>query len=139
MVLEMWWNAVNLLILTIGKAVCWTAALPLGIIRAVVKLPGQGGELAVEQQGEMSRFWQAEPEWLILWLSALAILVAVAAYVIGKIRPKAVQKERRANQWLSKYREMHSRGELTDEEFRTIKTKLAQQLQDELKDNGEES
>jgi uncharacterized membrane protein len=64
-------------------------------------------------------------------------LVTVAYYVIGKIRPKPAQKERKASQWLSKFRELHSQGELSDEEFRTIKTTLAAQLQDELKDNGE--
>jgi hypothetical protein len=34
---------------------------------------------------------------------------------------------------------LHSRGGLSDEEYRTIKAKLAEQLQDELKDNGENS
>ena len=86
--------------------------------------------------GQMERFWETEAEWLILWLAVLAILVAVACYVIGKIHPKTVQKERKASQWLSKCRESHSQGELSDEEFRTIKTNLAAQLQDELSDNG---
>ncbi len=87
--------------------------------------------------GGMERFWEAGPEWLVLWIAVLAILVTVAYYVVGKIRPKPVQKERKASQWLSKFRELHSQGELSDEEFRTIKTTLAAQLQDELKDNGE--
>ncbi len=60
----------------------------------------------------------------MLWIAVLAILVAIAWYVIGKIRPKTVQKERTASQWLSKYRELHSQGELSDEEFRTIKTNV---------------
>ena len=59
----------------------------------------------------MERFWEAEPEWLVLWIAVLAMLVAVGCYVIGKIRPKPVQKERKASQWLSKFRELHSRGE----------------------------
>jgi hypothetical protein len=33
---------------------------------------------------------------------------------------------------------MNSKGGLSDEEFRTIKTTLTSQLQDELNDNGEE-
>ena len=85
----------------------------------------------------MNRFWQSGPEWLLLWLAVLAVLVTVAWYVIGKIRPKSIQKERKANEWLSKFRESHSKGELTDEEFRTIKTTLTSQLQDELSDNDE--
>jgi hypothetical protein len=86
----------------------------------------------------MQRFWDAEPEWLVIWLTVLAILGAVAYYVVEKIRPKPAQKERRASQWLSKFDELHSQGGLSDEEFRTIKTTLSAQLQDELKDNGDE-
>lgn len=88
--------------------------------------------------GGTERFWQGGLEELILWLAVLLILVAVAWYVIAKIRPKPAQKERTAGQWLIKCREMHSQGVLSDEEFRTIKTNLASQLQDELSDNGKE-
>ena len=70
-------------------------------------------------------------------IAVLAVLIATAWYVIGKIRPKPVQKERRASQWLSKFREMHSRGVLSDEEFRTIKTTLTERLQTGLKDEDE--
>ena len=83
----------------------------------------------------MDRFWQSGLEWLVLWLAVPAVLVTVAWYVIWKIRPKSIQKERKANEWLSKFRESHSRGELTDEEFRTIKTTLTVHIQDELSNN----
>jgi uncharacterized membrane protein len=84
------------------------------------------------------RFWDIAAPRIILGMAVVAILVTVAYYVIEKIRPKPIQKERRAHQMLSKFRELHSQGELSDEEFRTIKTTLASQLQEELKDNGEE-
>lgn len=93
---------------------------------------GESSGISVE------RFWQLEPEWLVLWIAVLGVLLAVAYYVIGKIRPKPVQKEPEASEWLSKYREMNSKGVLSDEEFRTIKTTLAAQLQDELNDSGHE-
>lgn len=86
---------------------------------------------------DMDRFWHLEPQWLILWIAVLAVLVTIAWYVLGKIRPKSIQKELSASELLSKFRESHSRGELTDEEFRTIKTNLSARLQDELKDNDE--
>jgi uncharacterized membrane protein len=85
----------------------------------------------------MDRFWQSEPQWLILGIAVLAAMVVVAYYVLGKIRPNPSQKEPNASQWLSKFRDLHSRGELSDEEFREIKTTLAAQLQDELNDNDE--
>jgi uncharacterized membrane protein len=92
--------------------------------------------MAADDVSFMERFWQTEPEWLVLWTAVLMILVAIAWYVIAQIRPKPAQKERMASQWLSKCRESHSRGELTDEEFRTIKTTLAPRLQDELNGSG---
>ena len=82
--------------------------------------------------------WEkARSEWLVLGLVVLAVLLAVAAYIISKIRAEPAKKEPQASEWLSKYSDLHSRGGLSDEEFRTIKTKLAEQLQDELNDNGE--
>jgi hypothetical protein len=74
---------------------------------------------------------------LVLWGAIGAIAIAVGAYVIGKIRAEPAQKEPDASEWMSKFRDLHSKGELTDAEFRTIKTTLATQLQEELKDNGE--
>jgi len=83
------------------------------------------------------RFLALEPEWLVVSLALLAIMIAIAAYVISQIRAKTLQREPQASELLSKFREMHSRGVLTDAEFRTIKTALAAQLQKELKDNSE--
>jgi uncharacterized membrane protein len=87
--------------------------------------------------GGVERFWDSDPGWLFLWIALLLIFVTIAWYISGKIRPKTVQKEQKARQWLFKFSESHSRGELSDEEFRTIKTTLATRLQDELRDNGE--
>ena len=72
--------------------------------------------------------------------AVLAIVTVVAIYVIGKFRGEALKDEQSepiASEVMSKIRELHSRGEVTDEEFRTIKTKLATRFQGELKDNGE--
>jgi uncharacterized membrane protein len=74
---------------------------------------------------------------LVVWIAVLAVMIAVAVYVIGKIRAESVQKVHTASELMSKCREMHSRGGLSDEEFRTIKTRLAARLQEELNDNGE--
>ena len=74
---------------------------------------------------------------LLISLALLAVLVAVAAKVISKIRAKPIQQEPTVEDLLLKYREMHSRGELSDTEFRTIKTKLGERLREELRDEGE--
>ncbi len=83
------------------------------------------------------QLWALESARLVISLALLAILVAVAAYVISKIRAKTLQREPPASELLSKFREMHSRGVLTDAEFRTIKTALAERLQNELNNNSE--
>jgi uncharacterized membrane protein len=85
----------------------------------------------------MERLLQSGAEEAVVWTAVLAVMVVVAVYVIGKVRPRTVQQEPTAGQLLSKYHELHSRGVLTDAEFRTIKTTLASQLQRELKGNGE--
>jgi uncharacterized membrane protein len=82
------------------------------------------------------RFWALEPESLVLWLAVLASLISVGVYVIMKIRAKTVQNEPEASELLSKFRDLHSQGELSDEEFRTIKTTLTVELQRELKGDG---
>ena len=123
----------------------WTPAPLLCIMKEAI---GQGvlsistnPPLGAAAGSEMDRFWKSfwknEPEWLILWIAVAAVLVVIAGYVITKIRPKPVQKELQTNEWLAKYGELHSKGELTDEEFRTIKTQLVEQLQNELNTNGE--
>lgn len=85
----------------------------------------------------MEDFLTGPVQELILWMALGAILVTVAAYVIGKIRTEPAQKEPGASELMSKFRELRSKGQLSEEEFRTIKTTLADRLQEELKDNGE--
>jgi uncharacterized membrane protein len=87
--------------------------------------------------GLMQPLVDAEAEELVLWIAGLAVLLAVVIYVIDKLRATPVQHEPTASQLLSKFRESHSRGELSDEEFRTIKTTLEARLREELKDDGE--
>jgi hypothetical protein len=82
-------------------------------------------------------FLALEPEKIVISFAVLAMMIAVAIYVISKIRTKTLQREPHASELLSKFREMHSRGVLTDAEFRTIKTALTELLKQELKDNSE--
>ena len=74
---------------------------------------------------------------LLMWLAMLSLVVWAAVHVIGKIRTKPAQQELTANELISKFRELHSRGELSDAEFRTIKTTLAARLREEIKGKDE--
>lgn len=83
----------------------------------------------------MAEFFEDPIVQLIVWLAVFSALVAVAGYVIMRMRAEAVQNEPVSSELLSKFRELHGQGDLSEEEFRTIKTTLAEQLQAELKDN----
>lgn len=74
---------------------------------------------------------------LFVWLIVLIVLVALAARVIKRIRPKPIQQELGAGDLLAKYHELRSRGELSDAEFRTIRTTLARRFPNELKGEDE--
>ena len=83
----------------------------------------------------MAEYFEDPIVQLVIWLAVFSALVAVAAYIIMRLRTEAVQNEPVASELLSKFRELHVEGDLSEEEFRTIKTTLAEQLQEELKDN----
>jgi len=71
--------------------------------------------------------------------AAIAAMVVIGAYVVSKWRGTADDDNVGASQLLTNYREMHSKGELTDEEFRTIKAKLSIKLKEELRDSDDTS
>lgn len=74
---------------------------------------------------------------LVLWTAILVILLLVSKYVLGKTRAAPVQEEPDDNEMISKFRELHAKGELSDAEFRTIKTTLGARLKAKIKDNSE--
>ena len=132
-------NLLIFLISATGQAISWTLSFIPYIMQGrtglrAVSFPPSGADVGDRAHS----LWNADSGWLILGIGVLAVLVAIAWYVIAKIRPNPAQKEPLASQWLTKYGELHSKGVLSDEEFRTIKTKLAEQLQDELNDNGDD-
>lgn len=73
---------------------------------------------------------------LALWFGVLAGLVGLAFYVIVKLRRSAHDAAPGANAMMTNFRELHARGELTDEEYRKLKTSLTARLQAELKERG---
>lgn len=77
-------------------------------------------------------FLETQAAQLIIWLAVLAMLTVLAVYVVRSWRESSGDDQISVNDLLSNYREMHSRGEISDEEFRTIKTALKEKLQQEL-------
>ena len=71
-----------------------------------------------------------------LLFAAIFALTAVVLAMARRYRGRAAQDKLDPHQMMSNFRELYDRGGLSDEEFRTIKSKLATELKAELKDNS---
>lgn len=60
----------------------------------------------------------------VLWFSILTALIAIGVYVVAKFRDRAVGSESETGDMLTSFREMRQQGDLSETEFRTIKTML---------------
>jgi uncharacterized membrane protein len=69
---------------------------------------------------------------VVILLAVAAALVAVGFYVIARVRAGIHRKEPPASEWLTNFKELHAQGELSDEEYRTIKAMLAERFQQEI-------
>jgi len=83
---------------------------------------------------------KVESSWYlaIMLFAAVMALIAVGVYVVSKWRDATEDDTNTASELLTNFREMHSRGDLTDEEFRTIKAQLSYDIREELKDSDNE-
>jgi uncharacterized membrane protein len=73
----------------------------------------------------------------IFWCVVLAVLVSAAWWLLRSLRGSPDDEPPVSSALLTKFRELHLRGGLSDEEYRTIKTLLTERLRNELKDAGE--
>ena len=85
----------------------------------------------------MAEFLGSPHATIVFLLALTATLIAGGIYVIGRVRAGINAKEYPANEWLTKFKELHAQGELSDEEYRTIKAMLAERLQQELNSTDE--
>jgi len=85
----------------------------------------------------MAEFLGSPHATIVFLLALTATLIAGGIYVIGRVRAGINAKEPPANELLTKFKELHAQGELSDEEYRTIKAMLAERLQRELNSTDE--
>jgi hypothetical protein len=71
-----------------------------------------------------------------LWFAAIFLLVAGGLALARKWRDRAARDKHGRHEMMANFRDLHERGGLSDEEFRTIKAKLATELKGELNDNS---
>jgi uncharacterized membrane protein len=74
-----------------------------------------------------------------LWFAAIFALLALALLVVRRWRGSAADDRLDASELLTKFRELHARGGLSDDEYRTIKTKLADELEAKLNNSDQTS
>ena len=80
----------------------------------------------------MKQFLLSTPAQLVIWLTALAVLVAIGGFVVGRLRGRADDERQTANDLLTNFRDLHDQGDIDAAEFRNIKTVLGVKLQQEL-------
>jgi hypothetical protein len=71
-----------------------------------------------------------------LWFAAIILMVAGGLALARKWRDRAAKDKHSRHEMMANFRDLHERGGLSDEEFRTIKAKLATELKAELNDNS---
>jgi hypothetical protein len=74
-----------------------------------------------------------------LWFAVIFALLALSILILRRWRGGAADDQPDASELLTKFRELHRRGGLSDDEYRTIKTKLATQIDSELNNNKQTS
>jgi hypothetical protein len=75
---------------------------------------------------------------VVIYLCALAGgLIAALWYVMLKFRDFEDDAPVGTSELMTTFRDLHERGGLTDAEYRTIKAKLAEQMQAELREREE--
>jgi uncharacterized membrane protein len=86
----------------------------------------------------MAELLQSPEARLVLWLTIVAIMFVLGIYAVSKVRESSGEKGSGPNEMLSNFRELHSQGELSDDEYRTIKTMLAARVRQEINRKGSE-
>jgi len=85
----------------------------------------------------MAEFLAQPVSQVVLYMAVGGMLVAVGAYLIGLAR-RGMRNERASSvELLTKFRDLNSEGELSDDEFRTIRTMLAAKVKRESNGSDE--
>ena len=85
----------------------------------------------------MAEFLGSPLASIVTLVAATAMAIAGGVYVIGRVRAGINRKVPPASEWWTNFKELHAKGELSDEEYRTIKAMLAERLQQELNSTDE--
>jgi uncharacterized membrane protein len=76
---------------------------------------------------------------VLFWFAVIVFLLAAGAYLVRRARAAGEDAPESSGDLLTQFREIHAQGQLSDDEYRTIKSRLAAKLQGELKREEDES
>jgi uncharacterized membrane protein len=74
---------------------------------------------------------------VLFWLAVIVFLTAGVVYLIRRMRDTGDEATESSGELLTKFRDIHAQGSLSDEEYQTIKGRLAAKMQSELKHEDE--
>ena len=80
----------------------------------------------------MLKFLTTTEAQAVLYVSALLVLMTIGYYIVLRFRDRTDEDHLEVNEQLTNFREIHHKGDISDTEYRTIKTTLGEQLQEEL-------
>lgn len=86
----------------------------------------------------MQEFLTTPTARLVLWVAVLLVIMAIGYYVVRRFRDRTDHDQQTASDLLTNFREIHQEGDISEMEFRTIKTVLGQELQEQTKEEGRE-
>ena len=89
----------------------------------------------------MIEFLESTAAKVTIMLAIIVALMVIGIYSIARVRSKLTATGPDSSNLLTNFRELHAKGELSDEEFRTIKSMLGERMQKELelRNNGQET
>lgn len=73
----------------------------------------------------------------VISAATLAAILVVAYYIVRRFRDRIDDDPQLADIVLTNFREMHHQGDITDGEFRDIKTMMGAELQRQANHDGE--
>ena len=80
----------------------------------------------------MERLVERLMSWSFMGPMLILFGFLLVVYLVSLARAKIAQKEKSANDLLSRMRDVHGRGGISDTEFKRIKSMLAKRLRKEL-------
>jgi hypothetical protein len=87
----------------------------------------------------MHEFLQSTPAQAVIWVAVLLTIGCVGLYIIKWIRQWGdAESETSPNELLTRFRGMQDEGDISQSEFKQIKSVLGEKLQHELDSNDAE-